>query len=119
MIRVTEYDATTGRLGMMLTFPDEATYLINQPAGSAFMAGHHDAGVYYALDGQVAARPTQTTALSGFTFTGLPTPSTLWIDHASYAVTDSTVTLDLPLPGTYPLRVEAWPYIDWTGSVTV
>lgn len=119
MIESTEYDAASGRLGMLLSFPDEATQSINHRPGYDYLDGHWSGEHYYVADGQAAERPTQATALDGLTLSGLPSPCTLWIDHASYPVTDSTATLDLPIAGTYRLRVESWPYIDWTGSVTV
>ena len=64
-------------------------------------------------------RPTQSTQLVGLTLTALPANATLHIDGQSYPLTDTTVELDFPLPGTYRLRVTCWPYLDWTGEVTV
>lgn len=119
MIESTEYDAASGRLGMLLAFSDEATQALNQRPGYGYLEGHWIGDHYYVTEGQATARPTQSTTLDGLTLSGLPAPCTLWIDSTSYPVTDSTATLDLPIAGTYRLRVEAFPYLDWTGSVTV
>lgn len=64
-------------------------------------------------------RPTQSTTLTGLELSNLPEGSTLYIDGTAYPVTGTTATLDFPLPGTYQLRVECFPYLDWTGEVTV
>lgn len=119
MIQCTEYDLATGRLGMCMEYPNQEFMDANSRENVGNVSGHYSADTHYVSYESVLERPTQATALDGLTLSGLPAPCTLWIDHVSYPVTDSTVTLDLPIAGTYRLRVEAFPYIDWTGSVTV
>ena len=126
MIRCTEYDET-GRLSWMQTYQDEEMYIHNLASlavrGPGYVDGHYSGDAYHvdlsATPPVAVERPAQATALSGSTLTGLPVPSTLWINSTDYAVTGSIVTLDIPLPGTYSIRVESFPYLDWTGSVTV
>ena len=77
------------------------------------------ARTHYVLDGQLEPRPAQSTQLTGLTLTALPANATLHIDEQAYPLTDTTVELDFPLPGTYRLRVTCWPYLDWTGEATV
>lgn len=126
MIRCTEYDSQ-GKFTWMHTFQDDATYRHNLATAErrecGLAEGHWPGGAYFmdftSEPPMPSSRPTQTTALSGLTLSGLPVPCTLWIDHDSYAVDEATVELELPIAGTYRLRVEAWPYLDWEGSVTV
>ena len=72
----------------------------------------------YVVDGQIVARPIQSTTMEGLTLTSLPIPATLHINGETYEVDDGTAELDFMLPGPYRLRVEAWPYQDWEGEVT-
>lgn len=78
-----------------------------------------DSTTHYVLDGELIKRHAQATTLTGLWLTNLPIPSTLYIDGTAYLVDQFTVELDFPLPGTYSLRVEAFPYLDWTAEVTV
>lgn len=119
MIQCTEYDLATGRLGMCMEYPNQEFMDVNSREGISRVLGHYSQATHYVSSDAVLERPTQATALDGLTLTDLPAPCTLWIDSTAYSITEPTVTLDLPLSGAYPLRVEAWPYIDWTGSVTV
>lgn len=118
------YDIETGRPAAGLSGQTLAETLEYQcaPGQSAIEApGASFSGVKYGyvVDGQLQPRPTQSTQLAGLTLTALPANATLHIDGQSYPLTDATVELDFPLPGTYQLRVECWPYLDWTGEVTV
>lgn len=72
----------------------------------------------YIHNGQPTPRPASPIARSGLTLSNVPTGSTLFIDGTAYPVQD-TVDLSFPLPGTYALRVECFPYLDWTDEVTV
>jgi len=74
---------------------------------------------HYILNGQITERPASPVALTGLTLEHLPVGGDLFIDGTRYEITDMTVELEFPLPGTFNLRVERFPYLDWTGSVTV
>lgn len=115
---ITEFNSE-GRFIRVLSSSDPSLLELNKAADCSYLEGHWIGDHYYVTEGQATARPTQSTTLDGLTLSGLPAPCTLWIDSTSYPVTDSTATLDLPIAGTYRLRVEAFPYLDWTGSVTV
>lgn len=109
------YDPQTGRI-LYWTSTEQMDFLGEQ---GVFVEGHHPAERLYMVDGQPTERPTQSTQLTGLTLADVPANATLHIDGQSYPLTDTTVDLDFPLPGTYRLRVECWPYLDWTGEVTV
>jgi len=74
---------------------------------------------YYLVNGDPTERPISPVALDGLILKNVPANSILYISGESYLVIDDEVELELPSPGTYPLRVECWPYKDWNGEVTV
>lgn len=118
------YDTETGRPIAAHFGQDMQTTLAHhcaegQSAISVSLASPSDIKYGYVVGDQLQPRPTQSTQLVGLTLTDLPANATLHIDDQAYPLTDTTVELDFPLPGTYQLRVECWPYLDWTGDVTV
>jgi len=72
----------------------------------------------YINDGALADRPLQATTRDGLVLADLPDPCEVLIEGTSYPVTGGTVTLEFGLPGTYAVRVEAWPYQPMTFEVT-
>jgi hypothetical protein len=112
MIDVTYYDKSTGVLGEAWFYPSEESKDLNVQ-GRDYVDGKWDSRTHYILNGEVTERPTQSTTLDGRTLTGLPIPATLHIDGETYEVDDGEAELDFILPGTYRLRVVAWPYRDW------
>lgn len=117
MINVSEYDPDTGRIGMRHGFPDEECFELNRNPLMGYLEGDFDGAEYYSVDGQATARPASPVTLSDLTLQGVPEGSTLWINGESYDA-EGDVELEFPLPGTYRLRVECWPYKDWEGEVT-
>lgn len=115
----TAYFTESGRIGAVHYGPDFDTLYRQLDTDQDLVAGEFDGNTYYVLNGEPTERPKQATTLTGLQLTYLPTPSTLRINSTAYPVTDSTVDLEFPLPGTYHLRVEAFPYLDWTAEVTV
>jgi hypothetical protein len=116
------YEAGTGRIvnriaGMKHEFNVEH----NTPFDCAAVEAPYDTDLRqaYILNGQVTERPPSPVALTNLTLQHLPMGGDLFIDGTRYEITDTTVELEFPLPGTFNLRVERFPYLDWTGSVTV
>lgn len=73
---------------------------------------------HYVLVGKVTERPASPVSRTGLTLHDVPEGGTLWINGESYTVA-GTVELEFALPGTYRLRVECFPYLDWNDEVTV
>lgn len=73
---------------------------------------------YYLVNGEPTERPASPVTLDGLTIKNVPEGSAVWCDGQSYSA-EGDVELEFPLLGTYTLRVEAWPYKDWVGEVTV
>lgn len=107
------FDVATGEITLLWSGgPD-----LDAAQGSVL--GHHDPADYYILDGVPTPRPTQDTILVGTTLSGLPIPCTLHAGGEVFEITDGAAELSVLVPGTYPLMVQAFPYKDWTGEVTV
>lgn len=52
------------------------------------------------------------------TLSGLPKPSTVMVGAEAYNVPDGVLEWATLMPGTYRIRIEAWPYLDWESEVT-
>lgn len=113
-----EYELTTGAISIAYSFPEGEDSVVRRD-GYGYIDGVGHADAFYVLDAVLTERPTQSTTLDGRSLTGLPVPAILHIDGETYTVDDGEAELDFILPGTYRLRVEAWPYKDWDGEVTV
>jgi hypothetical protein len=72
----------------------------------------------YILNGEVTERPASPVSRTDLTLLSVPTGSKLYINGESYDAA-GTVELEFPLSGTYSLRVECFPFLDWTDVVTV
>jgi hypothetical protein len=110
----TEYNSQTGEMGGV-HIGDVNLFL---PGMDAVVEGEYDNREFYILNGQPTERPTSPVTLSDLTLQGVPAGSTLTINGESYSA-EGNVELEFPLPGTYRLRVECWPYKDWEGEVIV
>ena len=127
-VNVTEYDPATGALLGAWTMEEEAAkeYL-----------PHYVDGAYSALEffidvraspPAVKPRPEQGTrqskaaiAADGMdvvVFSGLPQPCVVDVRGMEYAVDDGVFEWGTHLAGDYPVKVTAFPYLDWEGAVT-
>lgn len=111
MRTVSFYDET-GRVITTVTGSDssiEATIAItNMP----YVEGDWFGKPVYVLNGLVTDRPENPAALSGLTLLNVPVPSIIQIGNQAYDATESTVDFEFNLPGTYIVKVIAWPYLD-------
>jgi len=119
MIECTYFDLSTGKLDEYRHMGSEAERALNQRPGYGLVDGIWDHRTHYVQNDQAIPRPDQATTLNGLTLENLPIPAKVIIDGAEYDTDAAEVELDFPLPGTYSLRVESFPYLDWTGEVTV
>jgi hypothetical protein len=117
----TEYDSNTGRIGGIHSGYSTANAALSQvfwQGMDAVVEGEYDNRDFYILNGEVTERPASPVTINGLNLSGIPTGSTLWIDGERYEA-EGGVELEFPLPGSYSLRVECWPYKDWEGEVGV
>lgn len=117
MDTVTYYDPATGKIAATYsgTRLDDMDLLY---AGRDKVDGSHDGLFHYILNGEVTERPASPVSRTDLTLVDLPEGSTLRINGESYDAA-GTVELEFALPGTYSLRVECFPFLDWTDVVTV
>lgn len=88
-----------------------------ESTGAVLLEGRANPDVDYWKDGKLTKRPPQATALSGNTLSSLPAPCTICVNATAYTCTDGTADLAFDQPGTYSIRVVAWPYLDKEFSV--
>lgn len=117
MISITFYSEESGALGLAMRYSSEETMAINT-VGKAFVLGSYDPLTHYVLDGEVTERPASSVTRAGLILSDVPTGSKLYINGESYEA-EGEVELEFPLPGTYQLRVECFPYLSWADEVTV
>ena len=125
MDSLTEYETETGQIFMAYSFPSGEDGIIRRE-GFSYVSGFYTNTDHYILNGQPTERPTSTVTLSDLTLQAVPAGSTLTIASASLSTSngesyeaEGDVELEFPLPGTYSLRVECWPYKDWEGEVVI
>lgn len=90
----------------------EEVFELQAGEGRFVIEGPADWASDYVLAGKVTPRPTSTADLATNLLIGLPTPCTIYINDKAYPCTDTTAELSMPFPGTYRVRVEAFPYLD-------
>lgn len=78
-----------------------------------------DIAAHYIHDGAPVRRHVMPVVQSGAALTGLPAHCTVTINGASYDVDDGCFEYVTPLPGSYPVSVEAWPYLTWEGVIDI
>ena len=72
---------------------------------------------FYVLDGDVLPRPENPTTVSGLALENVPIPATVIVNGVSYQTDDSFIEFDFNQPGTYAVKVIAWPYLDKEFSI--
>lgn len=109
MPTLTHYDIGTGRIISIIS-ASGPSFEANK-VGS-WVEGEGSLTEDYVLGGEITPRPQMQASLSQHVITGLPTPCQLHIGNQSYECSDDTVELFFDQPGTYQIRIEAWPYLD-------
>lgn len=75
-------------------------------------------GTHYVSNGTVLVRQPMPITVSGLVLSDVPDNSTIWIEEDSYPCSGN-VTLSFEFPGTYSVRIECFPYLDFTREFTV
>jgi hypothetical protein len=63
-------------------------------------------------------RPASPVTRTDLTLFDVPNGATLWINGVSYPA-EGDAELQFTLPGAYSLRVECFPFLDWTDEVVI
>lgn len=121
----TIYDPATGwikRTGYCIAGDLE---LQVQP-GEALVLGYSDDDFNYVLDEVILDRPAFTISKTEIVaddtdeavITGLPDPVEVKIDGTAYEITGGTLALSSPMPATYKVEIDHWPYLPFSVEVT-
>ena len=106
-VEITTYD-DVGRLLVAKTVEDTT---LERPDLPPYVMGFHDQLDNYVEDGKVKKRPKSRAKCRGTTLFNLPDGTTVIINGSTqFQATDSTVELDLPVPGTYVVQCVCFPY---------
>lgn len=121
-MRFTCFDST-GFITNGIWAPDTDFVELNYPPDGGYIEGAFARETHYIdlTDPDNPApteRPASPVSRTDLTLHDVPVGSTLVINGDSYAA-KGTVDLEFPLPGVYSLRVECFPYLDWSDEVTV
>ena len=91
---------------------------MNHPVGGGYVEGEFSRDTHYILNGEPTERPSSPITRTDLTLHDVPNGATLTINGESYAA-EGTVELEFPMPGTYSLRVECFPFLAWSDEVVV
>lgn len=123
-IDITIFETTTGRIIRTVSCPKN---MINIQCrnGEEFVFFHHNIYTHYiltAFGNTPIKRPTMPGALNKpqiladgndlATISNLPQPCTVTFAGQTYEVEDGCFAFTVDVPGTYTVRVEAWPHLD-------
>ena len=126
------YHDDEGRLTFQVSgafTPDELAEL--RARGELFLEVPDDAafGPNYIVDGKLVARPVAPITInrteipadkrSKVKITGLPDPSTVFIDGEPVAVEGGLLELTADMPATYSIDFDSFPFMPWSAQITV
>ena len=105
------YDST-GKITGSADFPPGVADMIKEHTAAPFVDGLWLDLPVYVVDGNAVNRPDNPTTLTGRILSNVPVPATIKINADSYASSESEVELSFNQPGTYTVKVIAWPHLD-------
>lgn len=88
------------------------------PESGSLVLGSGAPETHYVKGGAIVERPVNPTTLVGMTLANVPAPCTVTVEGADHACDDTTVDLSFSHPGTYQVKVSAWPMLDAIFEVT-
>lgn len=121
MSQVTEYKKSNGRIfahhSGRFVFED-----FIETEETSYVHGSFSGKTYYVVNGVPELRPAMPGALNKTTIaadkmdtaiiSNLPEPCMVTFKDQQYEVTDGSFGFTADLPGTYEVKVEAWPHLD-------
>lgn len=109
------YDMKTGHINRTVECSPDQLKVQTGPHESATLGSVED-DKHYVVNGLVVARPTLDIKVSGNSLYGVPKGSNIHIEDSTYTADGEVIDLEFPLPGTYLVQVECWPYVQWEGT---
>jgi hypothetical protein len=101
-----------GEFTSMLSGDEPVIELTKQMSTDDWVDGEWYGKPFYVLTGEVVPRPENPATVSGQTLENVPVPATVIVNGTSYETNESIVELGFSQPGTYAVKVVAWPYLD-------
>lgn len=86
---------------------------VKQIESSALPSGNQ-----HVQGGTIVDRPLNTAILSGTRLVNLPVPCTITVEGTPHTCNETHADLSFSRPGTYSVKVSAWPMLDATFQVT-
>jgi hypothetical protein len=108
----------TGRIVSTGSMPQFMLALQTPPAGGKLVVGSGHWDTHYVVGDAIYARPANTATLNGMQLENLPVPCSITAEGVEHACEDRTAELSFSHPGTYAVKVVAWPMLDVTFEVT-
>lgn len=106
-VKFAKYDET----GCILFIGEVPEFMLELQGDNVYV-GSVDQATQYIKAGALLDRPTSPAKLAGASLINLPSPCTITINGAAYPCADTSAELDFTYPGTYRVKVGAWPYLD-------
>lgn len=120
-----QYDPETGRIMAHVCIPEDDRAAVERHKGRSGPLVPYDGEcgteTHYVCDGSVISRPVLTPGHEripgGFRLLGLPIPCVVHVDGRTYEVDDGELEWITTVSGIRQVRVEAWPYLEWSMEV--
>jgi hypothetical protein len=107
-----------GRIYMSASMPRYMVDLQLLPTGGSLVLGTGSFDTEYVSDGQILPRPANSATLDGMTLRNLPSPCTITLEGQTHDCTDDHCELSFSHPGTFTVKVSAWPMLEAVFEVT-
>ena len=111
------YDSTGKITGSAFIKDDLVNMVIDHVGTAPHVEGNYWGKPVYVLEGVITNRPVNPVTLVGHNLSNLPIPSKIRIRTQTYECSESTAELTFNFPGTYPVIVSSWPYLDKEFSI--
>lgn len=117
MINAFIYDSQSGRIMRSFFSTDVEAIALNLQDGEQAIEVDNTIENPYVLNGALTERPENPATLNGTVIENIPVGTVLLFDQQYAIIDDGTAELEFPFPGTYPVTVYCFPYLNKTFEV--
>lgn len=113
-MKFTQYD-NEGRI----LFGGDVPETMIAAQGVNIVLGHESPDTHYVVNRAFAKRQTSPARIGmDKTLQHIPPGAMIWINDKCYPATEPVCSLEFTYPGTYRIRIECFPYLDFITEVT-